>query len=78
MAGVSVVFKEPEVPHLLTTEEVADILRTSRRVIYELIRLGRLPGVTRIGRKVLVRRDRLVEFIVEREEQTVSSLGERA
>lgn len=65
-------------PYYLTADEVArDYLRTSRKNVYELIRLGRLPGVTRVGRKVLVRRERLVEFLLEREEQPVSSLGGR-
>jgi len=59
----------------MTAAEVADVLRTSRKVVYEMVRLGRLPGVIRIGRKVLLRRDRLVEFLLEREEQPVSSLG---
>ena len=62
-------------PDLMTAAEVADVLRTSRKVVYEMVRLGRLPGVIRIGRKVLLRRDRLVEFLLEREEQPVSSLG---
>lgn len=65
----------PPLPHLLTTDEVAQLLRTSRKVIYEMIRLGQLPGVIRVGRRVLLRRDRLVEFLLEREEQSVSSLG---
>ena len=65
----------PPLPHLLTTAEVAQLLRTSRKVIYEMIRLGQLPGVIRLGRKVLLRRDRLLEFLLEREEQPVSSLG---
>ena len=65
----------PPLPHILTTDEVAQLLRTSRKVVYEMVRLGQLPGVIRLGRRVLFRRDRLVEFILEREEQPVSSLG---
>ena len=65
----------PPLPPLLTTDEVAQLLRTSRKVIYEMVRLGRLPGVIRLGRRVLFRRDRLVEFLLEREEKPVSSLG---
>ena len=59
---------------LLTATEVASLLRTSRKVIYGMIRLGQIPGVTRIGRRVLVRRDRLLQFLRERE-SSVSSLG---
>ena len=31
-------------PVMLTANEVAEVLRTSREVIYEMVRLGRLPG----------------------------------
>jgi excisionase family DNA binding protein len=74
-SNLSLSLGSPPLPHLLTTDEVAQLLRTSRKVVYEMIRLGQLPGVIRMGRKVLVRRDRLLEFILEREEQPVSSLG---
>jgi len=68
---------EADLPLLLTADDTACLLRTSRKVVYEMIRLGRLPGVTRIGRRVLLRRDRLLEYLLEREEQPVSSLGGR-
>jgi len=64
---------EADLPLLLTTTEVAELLRTSRKVVYEMVRLGQLPGVTRLGRKVLVRRDRLLQFLLEREEHGVPS-----
>ena len=64
-------------PFMLTAEEVArDFFRTSRKVIYEMARKGRIPGAVRIGRKVLFRRDRLLEFLRKRE-SSVSSLGGR-
>lgn len=63
-------------PFMLTADEVArDYLRTSRKVIYEMISLGQLPGVVRLGRKILIRRDRLLQFLRERE-SSVSSLGD--
>jgi excisionase family DNA binding protein len=74
---VLVVSKKFELSLLLTAEEVAELLRTSRKVIYEMARLGRLPGVTRIGRRILFRRDRLLQFLRERE-SSVSSLGGEA
>jgi excisionase family DNA binding protein len=52
-------------PLLLTAGEVADLLRSTRKSIYEQARKGRLPGATRIGRKLLFRRDRLLQFIRE-------------
>ena len=50
-------------PHLLTTAEVADLLRTSQKAIYSMIARGQLPGVVRIGRRVLIRSDELVGWL---------------
>jgi excisionase family DNA binding protein len=44
---------------LLTPTEVAALLRTSRKAIYTMIERAQLPGVVRIGRRVLVREDAL-------------------
>lgn len=51
------------VPALLTTDEVAATLRTSRKAIYAMIERHQLPGVVRIGRRVLVREDALVDWL---------------
>jgi excisionase family DNA binding protein len=48
---------------LLTVPEVARILRTSAKAIYEMIRRKRLPGVTPIGRRRLIRRDALLHWL---------------
>ena len=48
---------------LLTADETADLLRTTRKAIYAMAERGRLPGVTRIGRRLLVRRDALVDWL---------------
>ncbi len=50
-------------PHLLTTAEVADLLRTSQKATYAMIARGQLPGVVRIGRRVLVHADELVDWL---------------
>ena len=50
-------------PILLTPIEVADLLRTSRKAIYAMIERAQLPGVVRIGRRVLVREDALVDWL---------------
>ncbi len=60
-----------ENPRLLTADEVAGILRTSRDVVYEMNRKHRIPGALRIGRRLLFRRDRLLEWL---RESSVSSL----
>jgi excisionase family DNA binding protein len=50
-------------PVLLTAEETADLLRTSRKAVYAMAERGQLPGVTRIGRRLLVRRDVLLDWL---------------
>lgn len=50
-------------PTLLTVDEVADLLRTTRTAVYALVARGQVPGVTRLGRRVLIRADELVEWL---------------
>jgi excisionase family DNA binding protein len=50
-------------PLLLTVSETAALLRTTRKAVYAMIERGLLPGVTRIGRRVLVRSGDLLEFL---------------
>lgn len=49
--------------HFLTAGETALLLRTSRNAIYAMIERGQLPGVVRIGRRVLIRESDLVEWL---------------
>jgi excisionase family DNA binding protein len=50
-------------PVLLTTDEVASLLRTSRKAVYCMTERGQLPGVTRIGRRLLFRSCALVDYL---------------
>ena len=50
-------------PLLLTSEEVAHLLRTTRAAVYAMTERGQLPGVTRIGRRVLYRREALLDWL---------------
>jgi excisionase family DNA binding protein len=50
-------------PLLLTVSETAALLRTTRKAVYVMIERGLLPGVTRIGRRVLVRSTDLLDFL---------------
>jgi excisionase family DNA binding protein len=50
-------------PMFLTVDEVATLLRTTRKAIYGLVERRQLPGVTRLGRRVLVSRDTLLHFL---------------
>jgi excisionase family DNA binding protein len=50
-------------PVLLTVDEAAALLRTTRRGIYAMIERRQLPGVIRIRRRVLVRADDLLHWL---------------
>ena len=50
-------------PMLLTVDEAADMLRTTRRAIYAMIARRQLPGVIRIRRRVLLRADDLLHWL---------------
>lgn len=52
-----------DLPLLLTVDEVADLLRTTRRAIYVMIARQHLPGVVRIRRRVLVRSADLLHWL---------------
>lgn len=53
-------------PLLLTVEEVASLLRTSTKAIYAMAERGQIAGITRFGRRLLFRRDLLVQWICQR------------
>jgi len=48
---------------LLTPDEVALMLRTTKKAVYAMIARHQLPGVVRIGRRVLVREDALIHWL---------------
>lgn len=50
-------------PVLLTVDEAADLLRTSRRAIYAMVERHQLPGIVRIQRRVLLRTSELLEWL---------------
>ena len=62
----------PDFPRLLTPDEAADLLRTTRKAIYARAARGRLPGAVRDGRRLLVRLDQLLQSL---ESVTGSSPG---
>jgi excisionase family DNA binding protein len=55
--------RERTLPVLITVDEAADLLRTSRRAIYMMLERHQLPGVTRIGRRVLFRSADLLDWL---------------
>jgi excisionase family DNA binding protein len=50
-------------PVLLTIDEAADLLRTSRRGVYAMIARRQLPSVIRLRRRVLVGADDLLHWL---------------
>ena len=50
-------------PMLLTVDDAAILLRTTRRAIYAMLARRQLPGVIRIRRRVLIRSAELLEWL---------------
>jgi len=47
----------------MTADEVAALLRTTRVAVYALVSRHQLPGVVRLGRRVLFRTQDLVDWL---------------
>jgi len=50
-------------PVLLTVDEAAALLRTTRRAMYAMVERRQLPGVVRIRRRVLFRSKALLDWV---------------
>ncbi|MDY7229828.1 helix-turn-helix domain-containing protein [Hyalangium rubrum] len=50
-------------PACLTVEEAAGLLRVNRKTFYEAVRLGKVPGVIRVGRTIRISREALLGWI---------------
>lgn len=60
-------------PIVLTVPEVAALLRTTPKAIYSMVERDGLPGVFRVGRRVLFRRDDLVRVMWRTQSNTGTS-----
>jgi excisionase family DNA binding protein len=60
-----------QLPVFLTPDEAANLLRTTRKAIYVRIERRQLPGVTRIGKRILIRSQLLLDWL---DQQCASSL----
>ncbi len=50
-------------PVLLTVDEAAALLRTTRRAMYAMVERRQLPGVVRLRRRVLFRAEALLDWV---------------
>lgn len=53
---------------LLTVDETAALLRTTRKAVYALVERRQIPGVIKLGRRVLVRSDELLDWLRQKSE----------
>ncbi len=58
--------RELTLPILLTADEAADLLRTTRRAIYAMVERAQLPGVIRVRRRVLLRSADLLHWLEQK------------
>jgi excisionase family DNA binding protein len=54
---------DPQLPKVLTPAEVAALLRVRPRSVYEAIKRCEFPGVRRIGRKIRIDRDCVLDWL---------------
>ena len=52
-----------ELPVLMTVDEAAALLRTTRAAVYVMVARAQVPGITRIGRRVLFRSRDLLDWL---------------
>ena len=62
-AGAAGQLETPEPVPLMTPDDVARVLRTSRAAVYKMQERGQLPGVRRIGRRLLFDRVTLLDWM---------------
>jgi excisionase family DNA binding protein len=63
LAGAAMPNDVLDLPLLLTADEAAALLRTTRKAIYIMAGRRLLPGATHVGRRVLIRRDHLLHWL---------------
>ena len=53
----------PDLPAILTVDELAALLRVNRKTAYDAIAEGRIPGARRVGRVIRVSRDAVLQWM---------------
>lgn len=67
----------PPLPHLMKVDEVAELLRTTRKAVYASIQRGALPGVVRLPRRLLIDRAVLLEWLQQRCAVSLTNQGDQ-
>ena len=52
-----------DLPVLLTVSEAASLLRTTVKAVYAMVERKQLPGVVRLGRRILIRTEILLNSL---------------
>jgi excisionase family DNA binding protein len=52
-----------ELPVFLSVDEAANLLRTTRKAVYAMLERGQLPSPFRVGRRLLLRQDELLDWL---------------
>lgn len=55
----------PELPEILTVEEIAKLLRLNRKTVYEMVQRGEIPGVRLCGRAIRAHRDTVLRWLAD-------------
>ncbi len=55
--------EETGLPPVLTVDELASLLRVNRDTIYKAISEGKIPGIQKIGRRIRISRDAVIEWL---------------
>lgn len=60
-------------PEVLTADEVASLLRVSRKTVYAFFKKGEIPGGRRIGAALRFSRTRVLQWLAEGQERALRS-----
>ena len=63
-------------PQFLTPDEVADLLRISKRAVYSMAHRGQLPGVSTFGRRLRFRRDAMLTWLKKSRAPSPEGVGD--
>ena len=67
--------KQHNLPALLTCGDMADLLRTSKKAIWAMAERQQLPGIVRIGRRILFRQDALIDWLGQKSASSPKGTG---